>query len=281
VSGAPDIVVAVYNAFDFLKPCVASLARTVDPRVRKVLIDDASTDPRVAGLFDELAWRSGENWLLFRNPSNLGFVRTANRGMVLSDRDVVLLNSDTRVTVGWLERLERCARSDPRIGTVTPFSNNGEICSFPEFCAVNPVPDDPEEIAAAMAASGPPLYPDLPTAVGFCMYIRRTLLDAIGVFDAERFSPGYGEENDFCMRAAVAGFRNVLCDDAYVVHEGGRSFVELGLKPDPASMDRVLERHPDYAKRVQQFIRTDPLGPVRERITATLQGAPGRRSPLL
>jgi GT2 family glycosyltransferase len=274
VSAGPDIVVAVYNAFDALERCVASLVRTVDPRVRKVLIDDASTDPRVAGLFEHLARRSGENWLLLRNSENLGFVRTANRGMVLSDRDVVLLNSDTRVTEGWLEGLVRCAQSDPNIGTATPFSNNGEICSFPLFCAVNPVPDDPDLMARVVAAAGPPQYPDLPTAVGFCMYIKRALLDAIGVFDAERFSPGYGEENDFCMRAVVAGFRNVLCDEVYVVHEGGRSFGEQGLEPDQASMDRLLERHPDYARLVEQFIQADPLRPVRERISARLDAGP-------
>ena len=142
MNAAPDIIVTVYNAFDALERCVASLDRTTGVSVRKVLIDDASTDPRVAGLFEQLARRSGENWLLLRNPKNLGFVRTANRGMVLSDCDVVLLNSDTQVTPGWLEGLVRCARSDPNIGTATPFSNNGEICSFPEFCVVNPVPDD-------------------------------------------------------------------------------------------------------------------------------------------
>lgn len=274
MSATPDIIIPVYNACDALERCVASLDRTTGVRVRKVLIDDASTDSRVAELFEQLARRKAENWLLLTNPSNLGFVRTANRGMVFSDRDVVLLNSDTQVTNGWLERLQRCARSDPAIGTVTPFSNNGEICSFPDFCAVNPVPDDPDRIANAMAASGPPVYPDLPTAVGFCMYIRRALLDSIGVFDAERFSPGYGEENDFCMRAAEAGFRNVLCDDAYVVHEGGQSFGERGLKPDQASLDKVLERHPDYARLVEQFVQADPLRPVRERILARLEPGP-------
>jgi len=270
----PDIIVPAYNAFDALDRCIRSLAETVDPRLRKVLIDDASTDARVAGLFEQLARRRGENWLLLRNSENLGFVRTANRGMMLSDRDVILLNSDTRVTTGWLERMLCCADSDLSIGTITPFSNNGTICSFPEFCVANPVPEDPDRVAGAMAAAGPGVYPDIPTGVGFCMYVRRALLDAIGLFDAERFSPGYGEENDFCLRAVAAGFRNVLCDDAYVVHEGGQSFAEHGLEPDQAAMDRVLERYPGYQALIEQFIRTDPLQAVRGRIMSQLAKAP-------
>ena len=159
--------------------------------------------------------------MLLRNDENLGFTGTANRGMRLSRADVVLLNSDTIVTAGWLDALARCAASDPRIGTATPFSNNAEICSYPRFCEDNRWPDgaDPEPVRAALARAAVPTYPDLPTGVGFCLYIRRALIDAIGIFDPA-FGQGYGEENDFCLRAARAGFRNVLCDDAFVAASG-------------------------------------------------------------
>ena len=140
-------------------------------------------------------------------------------------RTSILLNSDTIVTAGWLDAIMHCAATDPRIGTITPFSNNAEICSFPRFCEDNPWPEgaDPEPMRAALAAVAVPTYPDLPTGVGFCMYIRRALLDDVGVFDLA-FGAGYGEENDLCVRAARAGWRNVLADNAFVVHTGGRSF---------------------------------------------------------
>src|SRR5262249_39068630 len=151
----------------------------------------------------------------------------ANRGMELArrDADVVLLNSDTIVTQGWLDKLVRCAESDPMIGTITPFSNNAEICSFPRFCENNAWTgeSDVEQIAQALERAAAPVYPDLPTGVGFCLYIRRVLIDEIGAFDPV-FGLGYGEENDYCMRATEHGFRNVLCDDTFVVHLGGSSF---------------------------------------------------------
>ena len=229
-----------------------------------MLIDDASTDPAIRAYFAALAARNLPHVVLLANERNRGFTGTANRGMHDAPGDVVLLNSDTIVTAGWLEALRRCVSSDPRIGTATPFSNNAEICSFPRFCADNGWPDetDPDPIRRALARAAVPTYPELPTGVGFCLYVRRRLIDAIGLFDPA-FEPGYGEENDFCMRAIAAGFRNVLCDDAFVVHAGERSFdgrkVEFGAR----NMERLLERHPHYLDTVRAFIAADPLRPLR------------------
>ena len=230
-----------------------------------VLIDDASPDPRVRACFDELAARRLPHVTLLANETNLGFTGTANRGMTRSRADVVLLNSDTIVTEGWLDALCRCAASDPSIGTVTPFSNNAEICSYPRFCENNEWPEgvDPEPTRASIAAAALPCYPDMPTGVGFCLYVRRALLDEIGAFDPA-FGAGYGEENDFCMRAAAAGFRNVLCDDAFVVHLGGRSFAGAKETLGVRNTALLLERHPGYLDLVRDFIEQDPYGALRE-----------------
>jgi len=271
-----DIVIPVFNAVDDLRRCVDSvLAHTGKKKYRLVLIDDASTAPGIAVYFGELARRDDAPLTLLRNAQNLGFVATANRGMTLSpERDVLLLNSDTIVTAGWLEKMRRCAESDARIGTVTPFSNNAEICSFPLFCRNNVLSELPpiDEIAAALAAHSPS-YPDIPTAVGFCMYIRRCLIDRIGTFDAETFGKGYGEENDFCMRAAAAGFRNVLCDDAFVAHVGGRSFDEKKFALMAENTERLLARYPEYSRLVQDFIAADPVRDIRQAALARLTSA--------
>jgi GT2 family glycosyltransferase len=187
--------------------------------------------------------------------------------------DVVLLNSDTEVTTGWLQGLQRCLGSDSSIATATPWTNNGEIASLPRFCAANPPPRDREAVAACIGGAGRPTYPELPTAVGFCMAIARRAIERIGLFDETRFGRGYGEENDFSMRARQAGMRNVLCDDVYVVHLGGRSFGPLGLKPDAGSMQRLLAVHPDYLTRVQAFIEADPLAERRREIVGALKRA--------
>lgn len=262
---AIDVVVPVYNAPDDLRRCIQSVLANTRGDFALVLIDDASPDPRIGAYFDELASRGLRNVTLLRNERNLGFTGTANRGMTRSRADVVLLNSDTVVTPGWLDALCRCAASDASIGTITPFSNNAEICSFPRLCEnqVWPIADDPAPMAAAIAAAAVPYYPDIPTGVGFCMFVRRALIDAVGVFDPA-FGAGYGEENDLCMRAYEAGYRNVLCDDAFVLHTGGRSFE--GAKEDLGVRNTsiLLERHPAYLDIVRDYIARDPLKALRE-----------------
>ena len=98
-------------------------------------------------------------------------------------------------------------------------------------------------------------------------------IDLVGPFDAELFGKGYGEENDFSMRVAERGMRNVLCDDVYVAHVGGCSFGPTGLKPGEESMRRLLSRHPGYLELVQEFIAADPLAQRRETLVQALHRA--------
>jgi len=262
-----DVVVPVYNAAHDVQRCVESVLAHTTGDYRLILIDDASTDPGVAGYLATLRARGVPQIVILGNERNLGFTLTANRGMreARAGVDVVLLNSDTVVTEGWLDALVRCAQSDQTIGTITPFSNNAEICSLPRFCENNAWPEgvDPEPMAQALRAAATPVYPDLPTGVGFCLYIRRSLLDEIGDFDPV-FGLGYGEENDFCMRATAAGYRNVLCDDAFVVHTGGSSFGDKRSALSSMNSAILLERHPSYDALVRNFIAADPLKPLRE-----------------
>ncbi|NIP18460.1 MAG: glycosyltransferase [Xanthomonadales bacterium] len=267
----PTIVIPVFNAFEYVQECLASLDRH-SPEAEVLVIDDDSTDGRVLPLLQEWAGL-GNDRRLIRQTENRGFVHSANLGMAETDGDVVLLNSDTRATAGWLDALGRCLASDPGIATATPWTNNGEIASLPEFCQANPVPGSPDDVARTMRGCGAPQYPEIPTAVGFCMAVARRAVDCIGLFDAETFGRGYGEENDFCMRAIEAGFRNVLCDDAYVVHHGAASFGPIGLRADEGAMQRLLALHPAYLERVSAFIKADPLAQRREAILDALNRA--------
>jgi GT2 family glycosyltransferase len=271
VSGSADarIVVPVHDGYESLAACLGSLAATVPPGVEVELVDDASRDPRVPELLARVSADRG--WRHERQARNLGFVATVNAAFARTRRDVLLLNSDTVTTQGWYPSMAACAASDPRIATVTPFSNNAEICSFPEFCRANPMPPDPGRVARAAREAGPPEYPELPTAVGFCMLVRRAALDALGDFDAATFGTGYGEENDFCLRAHAHGWRNVLCDDAYVAHVGGQSFGALGQAPGGENLRRLVARYPRYNELVAAFIAADPLASRRRRIQARLE----------
>jgi GT2 family glycosyltransferase/glycosyltransferase involved in cell wall biosynthesis len=261
-----DIVVPVHNGKAFVLACLASVARHTRGDYRVVIIDDASTD---ATLVDELGRfvRGHERALLLTNRVNLGFVGTANRGMRHADgRDVLLLNSDTIVSEGFLEGLADAAYSGPRVGMCSPLSNNATICSVPEFCADNPLPPGVtlDEMAALVLRTSRKLRPELVTPHGFCLFLRADMLAEIGVFDENHFGKGFGEENDLGERARERGFRTVLADDVYVWHAGKASFGEQGRELERRNQEVLARRHPDYPVRVAAFVRANPLAPVHE-----------------
>lgn len=263
------IIVPVYQARTDLERCLAALERTLPSGTRLHLVDDASPDPDIPTLLQQFASHSRLAVTLVRRERNLGFVGNVNRAFVeTAPEDVILLNSDAVPTPGWYQAMLACAASDARIATITPWSNNAEICSWPEFCRAAPLPDatEAEHVARTMQALASRSYPELPTGVGFCMFIRRAALLALGDFDQATFGRGYGEENDFCRRAAGHGWRNVLCDDAYVLHRGGASFAAEGHQPGGENLARLNARYPHYNALVADFILRDPLAPLRQRI---------------
>jgi GT2 family glycosyltransferase len=263
-----DVVVPVYRGAQATRRCLASVLASAQREPFNVLVvDDATPETDIAAHVDALA-ATGRVELL-RNQTNQGFARSVNRAMALHpDRDVVLLNSDTEVANDWLDRLARCARGGERIGTATPFSNNATICSYPFDGWAGGMPGTLglavlDRLFATVNAAR---CENLPTAVGFCMYVRRDCLADVGPFDAERFGRGYGEENDFSMRAARRGWRNVVAADVFVFHEGAVSFSasRAALTRDAsAALDAV---HPDYLTLVREFVLQDPLASLRDAV---------------
>jgi GT2 family glycosyltransferase len=183
------------------------------------------------------------------------------------DRDVVLLNSDTEVADGWLDRLSAHASRDPWVGTVTPFSTNATICSYPRTLAGNRLPhgETTASLDRVFAAANAGRCAQIPTAVGFCMFISRRCLDRVGPFDAERYGAGYGEEVDFCMRAARVGFRHVIAADVFVRHVGEVSFGTAGVERRLRAQDTVDALYPEFQRLLVTFIPLDPLRGLRRR----------------
>ncbi|MDD3651871.1 glycosyltransferase [Immundisolibacter sp.] len=272
-----DIVVPVYRGLAPTRRCIESVLASANRTAFELVVtDDASPEPELSAWLDELA--AAGRITLLRNPQNLGFVATVNRAMALHpERDAVLLNSDTEVAGDWLDRLLAHAAADPRIGTITPLSNNGSICSYPNMLDVNALPAGWTLAAldALCARVNAGQAVDLPTGVGFCLYVRRACWQALGGFDIANFARGYGEECDFCRRAAKAGWRNVLAADVFVFHEGSISFgaEREGLM---AAGTEVMNRlHPEYHEQVMAFLRADPARRLRDNLTR----ARGRRLP--
>ncbi len=272
-----DVIVPVYRGLEETRRCLESALATVDPEwARVVVLNDGSPEPAVTAYLRDLD-RAETNLVLLENERNLGFVATVNRGMQYDlERDALLLNSDVEVANDWLRRLREAAYHHQRVATVTPFSNNATICSFPDFCSENPLLFglSVAEIDSCFAARfGVDDVIPVPTGVGCCMYLRRDCLNVVGYFDEETFGRGYGEENDWCQRAERAGWRNLHLANCFVYHAGGVSFgAEQQARVDRAQV-LLAQKHPRYAADVAQYLAADPAREKRGRALLALIAA--------
>lgn len=263
-----DIIIPIYNAYEMTKDCIESVLENTKHPYNLILINDCSPDIRIYNYLENLKLKGISNITVLHNEKNLGFVGTVNKGMSLSENHVILLNSDTEVPKNWLNRIYNTYASNKAIGTITPFSNNATICSYPNFCEDNNLPwgYDVEKTDYFFEKFGGDELYDIPTGVGFCMFISRECLDQVGLFDDVTFAKGYGEENDFCVRAYKSGFRNVLMCNLFVFHKGSMSFGAVeGLKKE--NYLKLLKKHPTYEYDVHKFIKRDPYKNIRQRIS--------------
>lgn len=275
-----DLVMPVYGGRALALQAIDSvLGATTREAFELVVVDDASPD---ALLRDELQTLAEAGLItLLENERNVGFVGTVNRGIALHPgRDVVLLNSDVCVFGDWLDRLLAALRT-PRTATATPFSNAATILSYPATLCENRVSAD-VEVAQWDRFCGAMDMPvvEIPTGVGFCMAVSRACLDQIGALDEHRFGRGYGEENDFCLRATAAGWRHVAATSLFVWHRGGASFADERETLVKIAQSTVESLHPGYAATVARFIRDDPLGPARRALDVARIRADSRRKRL-
>jgi GT2 family glycosyltransferase/glycosyltransferase involved in cell wall biosynthesis len=257
-----DIVIPVYLGLEETRKCLESvLGAACKTACQVVLVNDQTPDPALGRYLREMA--AAQGWVLVENSRNLGFAGSVNRGLELHpDRDVVLLNNDTEVANDWLDRLAAAAWADPRTGTVTPFSNHATICSYPQGNATTAELDSNfRQVNAGYRVS-------IPTAVGFCMYIRRDCLTEVGPFREEIFGQGYGEENDFCLRATYKGWGHVLAADVFVYHAGETSFGTEAEQRRKAAVESLERLYPEYGRMIADHQRSDPARPYRIAVSA-------------
>jgi GT2 family glycosyltransferase len=224
-----DIIVCVHNALADVQRCLDSIVQYSTPPYTLIIVDDGSQTETRDNLRD---YARSHSTVLLRNEKARGYTCAANQGLrAAKSASVILLNSDTIVTPYWLDSMVACAESDPKIGLVGPLSNTASWQSIPEFesqgdWATNPLPTDLSvtEMAARIAAHSARLYPRLPFLNGFCLFIKRQLIENIGIFDEVLFPQGYGEENDYCIRARQAGWELAVADNVYIYHAQSKSY---------------------------------------------------------
>jgi len=265
-----DIIIPIYNAYEYVKDCFESIQKHTEIPHRIIMINDKSSEQEVSTYLEGLSKKKFKNVIILNNKENLGFVKTVNKGMKYGKtNDVLLLNSDTVVTRNWLKKIKDCAYSNEAIATVTPLTNSATICSVPKFGVDNPLPDNhtADTFGDLIERRSLKLYPQIPTGVGYCMFIKREILDLMGYFDEKHFAKGYGEENDFSMRAEKLGFINVLDDQTFIYHKGSASFTDERKKKVQAKNIKVLNKlHPGYSKKIEKFCIENPLTPIHQNI---------------
>jgi O-antigen biosynthesis protein len=246
-----DVVVCVHNALEDVRLCLWSLLAKGTYPFHLIVVNDGS-DAATTEMLAQVAQANPAVTLISNPDPPHGYTIAANLGMKASRGDyVILLNSDTIVTQGWLERLVACAESDGRIGIFGPLSNAASHQSVPALreegrWATNPLPPwlNPDGMAAVVAGVSRQQHPLVPFVNGFCYGIRRRLLEAIGTFDEENFASGYCEENDFSFRAVEAGWMLAIVDDAYVYHVKSSSYAVEGRNQRAKRNYQIfLEKH--------------------------------------
>ncbi|MEP6822763.1 MAG: glycosyltransferase, partial [Chthoniobacterales bacterium] len=173
----------------------------------------------------------------------------------------------------WRQKLTVAAYCDPQIATVTPFSNAAGAFSVPEIGVNAPIqfPFTPLKMSRLIERLSTRVYPEVPTGNGFCMFIKRQVLDEVGEFDEKNFGRGYGEENDFCMRARRAGWRHVIDDSLFVYHRGNSSFGKEKQRLLVQNRETLNRLHPDYTHLVREFAESAQINELRGRIGQNLR----------
>lgn len=226
-----QIIIPVYNGADVVVDCVAAVRDRTDTPFQILLMDDGSRG-YTAELLRKLA-ASDPRIVLYRRDINRGYTKTINEAVKLTSAEwVVILNSDTVVSQGWLRKLHAAVPVVPNTGMVGALSNAATWQSIPhakkpdgswsnnDFIESRHVP----QIQAIVEAHTERAYPTAPVLNGFCTLIARAVFEQCDIYDEDAFPMGYGEETDLCLRARRAGFKLVIADDCFVYHEKSVSF---------------------------------------------------------
>lgn len=257
------VIVPIHNAASSFEKLLRQLTLNEEPNIQFLLVDDASTDPKSIALAKTFAKQNPDRSTLIRNPTNLGFVASINIGLKRAKdlgHHVVILNSDTLPPRTWVHRLVEPIRNNPKVASVTPFSNTAEIVSVPaQRVQTDLTVSQVQQIdTAANRLTGSYRTMEIPTGIGFAMAMNRNFIDQIGGFDPA-FGRGYGEEVDWCQRASASGGRHVLAANLFVGHEGGASFPsEEKHRRLRASAALLRQRFPKYENNVHQWSQARP-----------------------
>ncbi|SOD56251.1 Glycosyl transferase family 2 [Pseudoxanthomonas wuyuanensis] len=257
----PVVLLPVGADDDALDACLGALEAGTPAGTRVWLADDAQAGPRGLAIVERWRQRTRLQADYTRRPRMIGQVAHLDQMLAAcGDADAVVLAPDAQPLPGWLQQLAACLARDAAIATATPWCNAGESAAWPRLGEIAPPPADFERTAQACAQM-PPLHPELPAAVGHAVALRGSARQRVGGLDASSYASWYAALIDLSLRLSGLGWRNVLCETAFVARggEGG---------PADGDMDAINARWPAWHPRLADFLMHDPLRQPREQLAA-------------
>jgi hypothetical protein len=259
----PIVILPVGVDDESLDACLAALDAHTPPGTRVWLADDAQAGPRGHAIIERWIARTALQAHYTRRQRSVGEVAHLDEVLAAcGDADVAVLASDALPLPGWLARLSACLRADGAIASATPWSNAGETASFPRIGEINDAPIDTERLARAAAAL-PGMAPELPTALTHAVLLRGSARQRAGGLDAASYGSWYAALIDLSLRFSGLGWRNVLCETAFVARRSE------GV-PGDGDLDAIAARWPAWHARVAHFLMDDPLRATREQLEVLL-----------
>ena len=251
------VIIPWYRYSEIIR-CLNSLSRSIIPKYHKVLLIDDNTD--ISDLTNKVKeFCKTHSFVYYRNRKNIGYTSSAKKGMELTKTDVVLLNSDTIVTRNFLNKLSKHAYMDSRVATVTPMSNQANMFSLScqnllklthGVAIINKILEITYLNKNVSVFSGH----------GFCLYIKRSVINQIGVLDDFTFPGTYCEENDYCLRCSRKGYKHIVALDTFVYHQGRGThgdFERTNLLS--INYPRLLKKYPEIPQMIERYYSEKPL----------------------
>lgn len=262
-SQLPVVLLPVGVDDEALDACLGALDAATPAGVRVWLADDAQAGPRGAAVIEHWLARTPLQAHYTRRQRSIGEVAHLDELLAAcGDADVAVLAPDAIPAPGWLQQLAACFARDASIASATPWSNAGEAAAWPRIGEVDPVPDDLARLAAACATM-PPLHPELPSAVGHAVALRGSARRRAGGLDPDSYGSWYAALVDLSLRLSGLGWRNALCETAFVAR-GGEGV------PQDGDLDVLAARWPAWHARLARFLMDDPLHAARAQLAALL-----------
>lgn len=242
---------------DALDRCLAALDQTTPAGTSIWLADDAQAGPRAQAVVEHWLAQTALQAEYTRRARSLGEAAHLDEMLRACDGlDVAVLAPDSVPMPGWLQQLQACLARDASIATATPWSNAGEAVAWPRVGEVNPLPSDPVRLTQALSVM-PLLQPELPSAVTHAVLIRGSARRRAGGLDIHSYHSWYAALVDLSLRMSGLGWRNVLCDNAFVGRQQEGRLAE-------GDMDVLANRWPTWTARLAGFLMDDPLRAHRE-----------------